>query len=287
MEDEAKKEGQYKESFIAPDAKVLVVDDNEMNLAVVKAFLKNTKIQITTCMSGMECLEVVTKESFDVILLDHMMPEMDGIETLDRLKQSENQCQSTPVLALTANAIEGAKEEYIKAGFSDYLSKPIGGADLEKMLLKYIPADKVHIQKEDDCPNDDSIPLETCDTEPLINTELGLQYCAGSNDFYKEMLELFCNSYDERVANISKALQSEDWKTYTVYVHGLKSTSLNIGGEKISAAAKELEEAGKRIQKSDNDEDKEFIRKHQETVMNLYQKTVLEAQKICDNSSEQ
>ncbi|MGN0161037.1 MAG: response regulator [Lachnospiraceae bacterium] len=284
LEDEAKKEGQYKESFIAPDAKVLVVDDNEMNLAVVKAFLKNTKIQITTCMSGMECLEVVTKESFDVILLDHMMPEMDGIETLARLKQSENKCKSTPVLALTANAIEGAKEEYIKAGFSDYLSKPIDGADLENMLLKYIPVDKVRVQKEEDRPNDDSIPLENCDTEPLINTELGLQYCAGSNDFYKEMLELFCNSYDERVTNVTEALQAEDWKTYTVFVHGLKSTSLNIGGEKLSKAAKELEEAGKRIQKSDNDEDKEFIRKHQKDVMNLYQATILEAQKICGNS---
>lgn len=138
----AKQGEEYRESFTAPDAKVLVVDDTEMNLMVVKALLKKTDIQVVTCLSGRECLELVTKEQFDVILLDHMMPDMDGMETLERLKGSENQCRSVPVIALTANAIVGAREEYIKAGFSDYLSKPIEGAELEKMLFEYLPREK-------------------------------------------------------------------------------------------------------------------------------------------------
>ncbi len=277
----AKQEGEYRESFTAPDAKVLVVDDNEMNLLVVKGLLKNTSIQVTTCMSGTECLEIVTREYFDVILLDHMMPGMDGIETLVRLKQSENKCKSTPVIALTANAIMGAKEEYIKAGFANYLSKPIEGTALEKMLLQYIPKDKVSLLQEKVHRDSDSIWLETSCSKPCINTETGVQYCAGSRELYKEMLALFCSSYDEKAANITEALKAEDWKTYTVYVHGLKSTSLNIGGEQLSKAAKELERAGKAIQQSDNaDEDKAYIKAHYNDIINLFKTTVLEAKKI-------
>lgn len=277
----AKQKAGYKESFIAPDAKVLVVDDNEMNLAVVKALLKQTSIQVTTCMSGKECLELVTNEHFDVILLDHMMPEMDGIETLARIKQSENQCKSVPIIALTANAIVGAKEEYIKAGFSDYLSKPIEGAELENMLQKYIPQDKVSLSRQENGAKSGNSQIEAQDTQSYINRELGLQYCTGSMEFYKEMLELYCDGCEERIAKLKEALKTENWKNYTVFVHGLKSTSLNIGGEQLSEAAKELELAGKAIEKSDHaDESKTFIKEHHDGVMELFKVTVQEAKNI-------
>ena len=251
----AKQEDEYRESFVAPEAKVLVVDDNGMNLAVVKALLKKTDIQVTTCMSGMECLELVKNTYFDVILLDHMMPEMDGIQTLAKIKQSENQCTSVPVIALTANAIVGAKEEYINAGFSDYLSKPIEGMELEKMLMKYLPQDKISLSK-------------ASDVKPYINTELGLQYCMNSMEFYKEMLEMYCDEYEDRAAKLTEALKAEDWEIYTVTVHALKSTSLNIGGEQISKAAKELEAAGKALRASEQmDESRTFIMEHHDLAM--------------------
>ena len=253
---------------MAPEAKVLVVDDNGMNLAVVKALLKKTDIQVTTCMSGMECLELVKDIYFDVILLDHMMPEMDGIQTLAKIKQSENQCTSVPVIALTANAIVGAKEEYINAGFSDYLSKPIEGMELEKMLMKYLPQDKISLSK-------------ASDEKPYINTKLGLQYCMNSMEFYKEMLEMYCDEYEERAAKLTEALKAEDWEIYTVTVHALKSTSLNIGGEQISKAAKELEAAGKALRASEQmDESRTFIMEHHDIAMQLYGATVQEAKKI-------
>lgn len=277
----AKQEKRYRESFTASDAKVLVVDDNEMNLAVVKALLKKTNIQVTTCMSGMECLDLVAKEYFDVILLDHMMPEMDGIETLARLQQSENQCESTPVIALTANAIVGAKEEYIKAGFSDYLSKPIEGAGLEKMLLKYIPQDKISVLQQKSENESEHIQIEAQKAQSCINRELGLRYCDSDMEFYKEMLELYCNSYEDRVDKMAEALKAEDWKNYTVFAHGLKSTSLSIGGEQVSKAAKELELAGKSIGETDNaDEGKAFIKEHHDATMNLYSATAREAKNI-------
>lgn len=280
-----KQEQEYRENFTALDAKVLAVDDNEMNLAVVKAFLKHTGIQVTTCMSGMECLEWAAKEHFDIILLDHMMPDMDGIETLERLKQSENQCKSVPVIALTANAIVGAKEEYLKAGFSDYLSKPIEVAEFQNMLLRYLPQDKIRFLQQEKEPHGDNVQIEVQNMQPYINQEMGLQYCANSMEFYKEMLELFCNGYEDRAAKLAEALKTEEWKNYTVFIHGLKSTSLNIGGELLSKAAEKLESAGKSMEKSDHaDENKTFIKEHHDAVMNLYRETIREAENILRES---
>ena len=300
-----KQEKEYRESFVAPEAKVLVVDDNDMNLAVVKALLKKTHIQITTCMSGAECLERVKNTYFDVILLDHMMPEMDGIQTLAKMKQSDNMCSAVPVIALTANAIVGAKEEYINAGFSDYLSKPIEGIELEKMLLKYLPKDKIslsqpggeekdsHVQAdarkealqeteiETGIAAEKTTATEAQEDQPYINQEIGLMYCMNSMEFYKEMLEMYCAEYEERSMKLTEALKSEDWDTYTIIVHALKSTSLNIGGEQLSNAARELEAAGKELRASAQaDESRIFIMEHHDIAMQLYGATVEEAKKI-------
>lgn len=133
---------EYTESFHAPEAKILAVDDVKMNLTVIKLLLKETKMKITTCASGQACIEAVQKEHFDIILLDHMMPDMDGVETLQALKEN-HYCDDTPVIALTANADVSAKSRYLEYGFSDYLSKPIDPGMLEEMILDYLPADKI------------------------------------------------------------------------------------------------------------------------------------------------
>ncbi len=139
---------QYERSFEAPDAKVLVVDDNEMNLLVAKKLLRETKVKVELARSGDECLRHTLAEEYDVILMDHLMPGMDGVETLEKLRDQKNgYCSKTPVIALTANAMAGAKETYRKYGFTDYLSKPINGASLEQMLLTVLPPDKVEYQK--------------------------------------------------------------------------------------------------------------------------------------------
>ena len=119
------------------------------------------------------------------------------------------------------------------------------------------------------------------DLQPYINTELGLQYCMNSMEFYKEMLEMYCDEYEERAAKLTEALKAEDWEIYTVTVHALKSTSLNIGGEQISKAAKELEAAGKALRASEQmDESRTFIMEHHDIAMQLYGATVEEAKKI-------
>ena len=122
----------------------MVVDDVDMNLVVIKCLLKETKIQIDTATSGKECLALAAENTYDLILLDHMMPEMDGVETFQKLREDTTGLNyATPVIALTANAIAGAKEEYKKLGFDDYLSKPMKGEELEEMIQTYLPEDKI------------------------------------------------------------------------------------------------------------------------------------------------
>lgn len=139
----------YHESFHAPAAEILVVDDVEMNLLLVRNLLKQTQIQIDTALSGEQCLEMCSRKHYDVIFMDHMMPEVDGIETLARMKKMlDSPNKNTPVIMLTANALTGMREEYLRQGFQDYISKPIQGGRLESLLLKYLPGDKVRVNSD-------------------------------------------------------------------------------------------------------------------------------------------
>lgn len=131
--------GNYKERFVAPDKSLLVVDDTQVNLLVFAGLLKQTQIQIDTALSGEEALELLKKKKYDIIFMDHLMPGMDGVETLNRIRKLEaGSKKQTPVIALTANALSGSREWYLENGFSDYLSKPIEADELEKMIEGYL-----------------------------------------------------------------------------------------------------------------------------------------------------
>ena len=138
-----KKTKEYKEAFHAPTARVLVVDDMQMNLLVIQGLLKKTQIQVETALSGEAALGLSKQKQYDVILMDHMMPEMDGIEAFYRIREESELNRDTPAIMLTANAVSGVEAEYIEAGFSDYISKPVKPELLEKMLKKYIPEHKI------------------------------------------------------------------------------------------------------------------------------------------------
>ena len=132
--------GENEEEFRAPSARILVVDDVEVNLKVTAGLLKRTEMTVTTAISGREALEILERESFDVILLDHMMPEMDGVEVLREIRKTDKE---TPIIVITANALSGVKEEYLELGFTDYISKPIKPAELKKLLIKHMPEQKI------------------------------------------------------------------------------------------------------------------------------------------------
>ena len=287
----------YRVSFVAPNARILVVDDNEMNLLVATSLLKATQIQVDTAMSGMSALKKMAEKKYDVIFLDQMMPSLDGIQTLHLAKDmKENKSPNAPMIALTANAVSGAREMFLKEGFNDYLSKPIDAIALEKMLAEYLPKSLLQTPPEEDEVN--TSPQSTAYSPPpayntpvpsspattaysLLNPALGLQYSAGMEEMYRNVLEMFCKLKDEKKAKIQEAFDKEDWNDYTTFVHALKSTSLSIGSEQTSALAKQLEESGKiLIAKSTSELDKqqaeEFITNHQAEIMGLYDKLVEE-----------
>ena len=163
----------YHEQFHAPDARVLVVDDTPVNLTVVKGLLKRTQIQVDTAESGAEAVRLAAQRRYDVIFIDHMMPVMDGMETLQALKQLPNM-EHTVFVALTANAISGARELYLEAGFADYLSKPVDGGRLEKLLQRHLPPEKVHEPVQETIAPARTIPtVLVVDDDPLITSLAG------------------------------------------------------------------------------------------------------------------
>ena len=284
-----KKQEAYKVSFIAPEAEVLVVDDNEMNLLVATSLLKATQIQVDTAISGMEALKKLEVKKYDVIFLDQMMPSLDGIETLKLAKEMpNNKSIDSPVIALTANAISGAKEMFLREGFNDYLSKPINAVELEKMLMEYLPIEKLHASDSTEKVENTSTSKEKMSYEHL-NIELGLSYSAGMEDMYKNILTMFCNLKDEKQEKMNEAFDNEDWQNYTILVHALKSTSLSVGGEKISSLAKELEIAGKMCisdisSELEKHEGAEYIKEHHSEAMKIYDELVEEGRQYLANS---
>lgn len=235
----------YRESFQAKDARILVVDDTAMNLDVIKNLLKKTLIRIDTALSGEEALELVKKNRYDCIFLDHRMPHMDGIECLKRMKEmDENLSKASPVISLTANAVSGAREEYLTAGFSDYLTKPIVSAKLEEMLIRYLPPEKVVMtgaaEEKNGAAGD--IP-EWVKNVPGLDPEKGVEN-AGSAEDYLSILSSFQSTVNEKADEIERYYREEDWKDYTVKVHALKSSSRIVGIDKLSEMARLLEEAG-------------------------------------------
>lgn len=223
----------YQESFRAPEARILVVDDNNMNLAVIKQLLKSTQIQVTLATSGKECLALTKKEHFDIILLDHMMPEMDGIETLQELKKDpDNLCMDTPIIALTANAISGVRTMYLEAGFDDYLSKPISGQLLEETLLSYLPKNKIQSESKTE---------EPVLVSRLVNSNLGLSFCGNRTDIYHDILKMFCRMKNDQIVFLNYALEHKDWSQYQMQLYELKSNTLNIGAKSLSDYIKDME----------------------------------------------
>ena len=238
---------QYRSRFTAEDACILVVDDTRVNLDVIRNLLKKTKMRIETAGSGKEALELVRRNTYDLIFLDHLMPEMDGPETLQRMKElKDNLSQAAPVIALTANALSGAREEYLKAGFTDYLSKPVNSKRLEDLLFCYLPPEKVRTVESVDGAKASAVssllPDWVLENKEIDTTE-GLKNCS-TEEAYLIVLDTFFEVISENADEIEDYYRKEDWKNYVIKVHGLKSSAKTIGAMALSEQAAKLEKAG-------------------------------------------
>ena len=290
--------------FIAPQAKVLVVDDNAMNLKVMARLLLPYQLKVIMASSGQEALEKLNTPDFDCVFLDHMMPEMDGVETLHKIRQKPGPYyQSLPIIAFTANAIGGAREMFMAEGFNDFIAKPIELSVLERILRRYIPT-QMQIVVEEDVTAAAQATAETSASEtgapasqskssaqtasemadPAdktavsrakqklsragVSLEQAIAYC-GDEEGFKEIIAIFHSEGQKRRDHLSHFFKEQDWKNYVISVHALKGNAKAVGAGELSEMARELEMAGKenRI---------DYILAHHEAMMENHDK-LLEA----------
>ncbi len=260
----------YTEQFAAPKVRILVVDDNQMNLKVFTGLLKNSGMKIDTAMSGKECLELMRQQSYHIIFLDHLMPEMDGIEVLKRAKEMKDNLNTNAVMiALTANAVSGAREMFLEQGFNDYLSKPIVASKLEEVLRRYLPDELIvqPLSNKDTLEEQDSQEQSMDETEQspqkeLVDWNKGIRQSMDDKDFYREILTMFLNAHsDEQLNNL---YETGDWKNYHIKIHAVKTNLANIAADEASEMAKQLEYALK------NNNDIDYIQAHHEEFIQVY-----------------
>lgn len=250
----------YHEKFIAPMGRILIVDDNSMNLAVAQGLLKGTRLQIDVASSGEECLELIKRKTYHLICMDHMMPVMDGVQTLHAIRDLEgNPSRDIPVIALTANAVAGAQAFYIKEGFQDYLTKPIDADKFEDMLIEYLPDNVVYLTHNRDISN--TYVQEDAENELSIresqlyligfNLKNGLKYMGGDKALYGRVLHDFHSILQEKEEALKDFLKKGDMPGYTIIVHSLKGNARNVGADDLADEAFELEKMAKAGQLED------------------------------------
>ena len=219
-----------------------------MNLQVIAGLLKEHAMTIDTADSGMACIERFKEGDYDIVFLDHRMPGMDGVSTLAELNRRYPEAmKKTPVISLTANVLSGAKEQMIKAGFDDYLTKPVNLTEMEQMLLTFLPEEKIEVNPA----SDGGEIVEELEREEIpeqvlairgLDVSRGLVYC-GDADSFLFALEIYQDSVQEKIEQIQETLEKEDMEAFSLIVHSLKSTSNAVGLQDISDLARELEMA--------------------------------------------
>ncbi|GHT45122.1 hypothetical protein FACS189454_04090 [Planctomycetales bacterium] len=240
--------------FTAPNAKILIVDDILTNLKVAKGLMMPFQMQIDICESGFLALEMVRQKQYDLIFMDHMMPEMDGLETTRRLRKIE-EYSDTPIIALTANAISGVKEMFLQHGLNDFISKPIDPNKLESVLEKWIPR-SLHAEASSVIPAEQQ--AESAPTEmnpavaernavapvPGLDIAAGIARIGGNETLYKEILKVYIKEMPKSLEQLG-TVTAESLPQYAIAIHGIKGSSLNVGADEVGKAAAELEAAAK------------------------------------------
>lgn len=272
--------------MICPGVKVLVVDDEPMNLMVAEGIFRGYQMSVTTAESGRKAIELVQKEDFDLIFLDHMMPEMDGVETLKRLRKIKAGTEKEiTIIAFTANAVSGAREMFLREGFDEFVSKPIETLELERILKKVLPKSAISYVDESekyssniqntlgvsDENNSDEVELSKLNSVG-INTQSGIQYCLGDSRFYVELLTKFVKESTRKETDISRFYEQGDFDNYAIIVHALKSNAKMLGADELSENAKMMEAAAKKC-------DESFMNDYHEKLLEQYRQIV---QSICE-----
>ena len=233
--------------FSAPDARILIVDDINTNLKVAQGLLTPYNMQIDLCKNGMAAIDAVQSKDYDLVFMDHKMPEMDGIEATRRIRDlgvRKPYYENVPIIALTANVVSGTREMFLGNGFDDFLPKPIDTVKLNLILEKWIPKNKqlkVAVKN-----NETAVKKDKAFEIKGLNINKGISLSGRKMELYLETLGVFYEDGIEKILKIRECLESDNLPLYTTYVHGLKGAAAIIGADELSEAAKALEEAGER-----------------------------------------
>lgn len=246
--EQGKKE--YQCLFHAPNARILVVDDNATNRVLAKALLQENQVQVDLAESGEQMLVMVKENTYDLIFLDHRMPEMDGVEALHIMREKQL-CIQTPIIALTANAISGARNYYLREGFNDFLSKPIDPVKYEQLVYKYLPKEKIEIlpcDMEQDIVEKTEADVEKDilpESREVISTIAEPDIYDDYHKLYHQVMINFLEAAAIKREVITTSLSEGDLKRFTIEVHGIKGTARLIDAEDMASLAEELEQLGK------------------------------------------
>ncbi len=249
--------------FTAPEAEILVVDDNSVNLTVVQGLLNPLDMNIETALSGKEAVNKVINKKYDIIFMDHMMPEMDGVETTRVIRRMLGENGQVPIIALTANAVDGTRELFIREGMDDFVTKPIELRIIISKLKKWLPKEKIIREKKESSigsqagvENNTDIQITGLDVQSAMKL-------LGREELFWSVLKEYYRVIDKKYGLIKEYEQNEQWKEYTVEVHGLKSASRQVGADMLAEEAEQMEAAG-------NSEDAELIHKATPLMLERY-----------------
>ena len=245
------KESRYT-TFTAPDAQILLVDDNKVNLKVAEGLLRPYRMHIDMADSGRLAVEMIRDREYDLVFMDHMMPQMDGVETTIVIRNFDDErFRTMPIIALSANAVRGARELFLEAGMNDFVPKPIEMRVMDRALRKWLPAEKIISNRnvEEDTYKEEivSVSAESSLSWKMegIDVAVGMKYSGDDENLYREVLSDYMDTIEEKADIIEKAVEEGDLETYTIEVHSLKSISKSIGALELSELAKDLEANGK------------------------------------------
>ncbi len=237
-------ETSYHETFHAENARILVVDDNEVNLKIVEGLARNTGIQIDATTSAKQGISMIRKQEYQLLMIDHMMPEMDGLIMLQKIRGMDGgRYKQIPAIAITANAFSDAKQMYLDAGFNGYLSKPINPERFERILMENLPSEYITVCDKTDTEDQKLDAPATRIDIPGIDVESGLSYIGNSEELYINLLQTYLEGSEERIQKLDASRKNRDLHTYEIAIHGLKGVSASIGADDMAQAAARLENA--------------------------------------------
>ncbi len=267
----------FKPDFTAPDARVLIVDDNDINISIAEGLISPLNIQMESAGGGQAAIDLVSSNEYDIVFMDHMMPVVDGVDATKSIRMMRDSIHQPVIIALSANVMGDARALFEEAGMDDFLGKPIDAKGICEKIKRWLPAEKIH-EGSPDVPGEKNEEIKVKANCEGLNIREAVR-AFGSSALYDKIAEEYLRSGGDKYKGIQNAFEKEDWNDYTIRVHALKSSSRQIGAMELGEMAERLEAAGK-------NSDFETIQKETGPVLKMYEKLLSDLEKCYGPAKE-